>query len=404
MAIDKASLDSLRIDRGSADVRERKPFWIWAGVGAIVVIAFIVWLIARPSRAEVRVAPAKALRGQTQTTVLNATGYVTARREATVSSKFTGRVTDVYVDEGLRVAAGQVVARLDSAIPQRALQLAQAQAAAAASALNETKVRMEQAHIDLERAAHLQTQQIQSKADLDHARAEYNALQARLAAQQDQLSVAQRQVQLSAQDVEDAVIRAPFAGIVVSKNAQPGEMISPMSAGGGFTRTGICTIVDMDSLEIEVDVNEAYILRVTPNQKVEAVLDAYPDWRIPAHVITVIPTADRQKATVKVRIGFDLKDPRILPDMGVKVAFIDSDAVSAQTQTIVVPKAAVRHDGDQDIVFVVGSENHIERRAVKVAATEGDNAKLISGVNEGENVVVEGPADLKDGATVKVRS
>jgi HlyD family secretion protein len=402
MVIDKASLDSLRIQRDVGTTRERKPWWLAAGVAVIIVVALIIWLIARPARASVRVVPARAVHGQAQATVLNATGYVTARREATVSSKFTGRVTDVYVEEGMRVIPGQVLARLDAATPQHALRLAEAQQAAAASALNETRVRMEQARVDLERAGSLQTQQIQSKSDLDHARAEFNALQARLSAQNDQLSVAQRQVQLSGQDVEDAVIRAPFGGVVVSKNAQPGEMISPNSAGGGFTRTGICTIVDMDSLEIEVDVNEAYINRVSANQKVEAVLDAYPDWRIPAHVITVIPTADRQKATVKVRIAFDVKDPRILPDMGVKVAFIDSGTITAQAQTVIVPKSAVRRDGELDLVFVVTSENRVERRAVKVASTEGDDVKLMSGVAEGDNVVVEGPAELKDGDAVKI--
>ena len=174
------------------------------------------------------------------------------------------------------------------------------------------------------------------------------------------------------------------------------------SAGGGSTRTGICTIVDMDSLEIEVDVNEAYIHRVVPNQKVEAVLDAYPDWRIPAHVITVIPTADRQKATVKVRIAFDVKDPRILPDMGVKVAFIDRGNAPAQQRAVVVPKAAIRHDGDQDIVFVAKG-SRAERRAVKVADTEGDDVKLLSGVSEGERVIVEGPAELNDGQKVNVK-
>ena len=402
MAIDKASLDSLRIQREGGNTRERKPWWLAAGVVVILVVALIIWLIARPARANVRVMPARAVHGQAQATVLNATGYVTARRAATVSSKFTGRVTDVYVEEGMRVMPGQVLARLDAAVPQHALHLAQAQQAAAASALNETRVRMEQARVDLERAGTLQTQQIQSKSDLEHARADYNALQAHLVAQNDQLSVAQRQVQLSGQDVEDSVIRAPFGGIVVSKNAQPGEMISPNSAGGGFTRTGISTIVDMDSLEIEVDVNEAYINRVSANQKVEAVLDAYPDWRIPAHVITVIPTADRQKATVKVRIGFDLKDPRILPDMGVKVAFIDSGTITAQAQTVIVPKSAVRRDGEQDIVFVVSGDNRVERRAVKVASTEGDDVKLLSGVSDGERVVVEGPGELKDGDVVKI--
>lgn len=402
MAIDKVSLDSLRIERGAAESRERKPWLMVAGAAVVVVIGILIWLMARPARANVRVAPAHAVRGEAQATVLNATGYVTARRQATVSSKFTGRVLDVYVEEGMRVMPGQVLARLDASTPERALRLAQAEATAAASALEETRVRISQAQLDLQRASSLQKQQIQSNADLDRARADLNALQARLAAQQDQLAVSRRAVQVRQQDVEDAVIHAPFGGVVVSKNAQAGEMISPMSAGGGFTRTGIATIVDMDSLEIEVDVNEAYINRVSANQKVEAVLDAYPDWRIPSHVITVIPTADRQKATVKVRIAFDVKDPRILPDMGVKVAFIDSGAVSTAQKAIVVPKSAIRRDGEKDIVFVVTSGDRLERRAVKVASTEGDDVKLLSGVNEGEEVVVEGPAELKDGDRVRI--
>ena len=403
MPVNKASLESLRIDRGSDAAAQRRPLWLIAGAALLFIVAIVVWLVARPARAEVRVAPAKAIAGGTRATVLNATGYVTARRQATVSSKFTGKVLEVDIEEGMHVTAGQVLARLDAAVPQHALDLAVAQARAASSALQETRVRIDQARVDMQRATALSTQQIQSKAEYDKAKAEYDALQARLAAQQDQLGVAERQVQLSRQDVDDSVIRAPFAGVVVSKNAQPGEMISPISAGGGFTRTGICTIVDMDSLEIEVDVNEAYINRVKSGQAVEAVLDAYPDWRIPAHVITVIPTADRQKATVKVRIGFDVKDPRILPDMGVKVSFIDNGGdAAAQSQGVSVPKSAVRHDGDQDIVFVYG-EGKVERRAVKVGDSDDASAKLLSGVSDGEPVVVEGPEQLVDGQKVTIK-
>jgi RND family efflux transporter MFP subunit len=402
MSVDKTHLESLRIDRGDESRTQRKPLWTLAGIVIIGAIALVIWLVARPARAVVRVAPAQSVRAEGRSTVLNATGYVTARRQATVSSKFTGRVVEVNLEEGMRVEQGQVLARLDAAVPAAAFRLAQAEETASASALNETRVRIEEARLDMERASSLASQQISSKQDYDRAKAQYNALQARLAAQQDSLAVSRRQVQLRAQDVEDAVIRAPFSGIVVTKNAQPGEMISPISAGGGFTRTGIGTIVDMDSLEIEVDVNEAYINRVQKLMPVEAVLDAYPDWRIPAHVITVIPTADRQKATVKVRIGFDTKDPRILPDMGVKVGFIENTAPGSASQPIVtIPKTALRRDGEQDIVFVI-NDQHIERRAVKVAMTEGERVRLASGVNEGESVVIEGPADLKDGDNVKI--
>jgi len=184
-------------------------------------------------------------------------------------------------------------------------------------------------------------------------------------------------------------------------------MVSPVSAGGGFTRTGICTLVDMGSLEIEVDVNESYIRRVEPEQPVEATLDAYPDWRIPAHVITTIPAADRQKATVLVRIGFDALDPRVLPDMGVKVAFLESGGEQASTagSRVRVPRAALRRDGDRDVVFVV-TNGTVERRAVRLAAAgpaSGAQVELLAGLVGGERVVVEGPEDLADGDAVRVR-
>ena len=402
MSLDKANLDSLRIDRGRQEPSAAKQWWIVAGALLIALVAVGIWLAARPARGQVRVAPAVAIKTEGRATILNASGYVTARRAATVSSKFTAKVVEVLVEEGMRVQAGQVLARLDASIPNASLRLAQAEAAAAGSALEETRVRIEEARLDMERARSLASQQISSQSDLDRARAQYNALQARLVAQRDSLSVAQRAVALRSQDVEDAIIRAPFTGIVVSKNAQPGEMISPISAGGGFTRTGICTIVDMDSLEIEVDVSEAYITRVRSSQPVVATLDAYPDWQVPAHVITVIPTADRQKATVKVRIGFDVRDARILPDMGVKVAFVEDQPSTTGSMAVEVPKPALRRDGEQDVVFVIADER-AERRAVKVLSTDSDRVRLASGVSAGENVIIEGPAELKDGDAVRIK-
>ena len=401
--VDKAALEGLRIDRPANESRRGVPWWVIVPVVA-VVIAAVAWFMVRGERKEVRVAEAQAVAGATRGAVLNASGYVTARRRATVSAKVTGKVTEVFIEEGMRVKAGQELARLDASVASKGLALTQAEAAAARSALEETRVRIREAQLDYDRAARLTSSEISSKADLDRARAQLDAIRARLAAQTDQLATAQRQVELQRQNVEDNIIRAPFEGIVVSKDAQPGEMISPVSAGGGFTRTGICTIVDMDSLEIEVDVNEAYINRVSPNQQVEAVLDAYPDWKIPAHVITAVPTANREKATVKVRIAFDRKDPRILPDMGVKVSFITTESAgAAPAPQIEVPKTALRRDGEQDIVFVV-KDDKAERRAVKVDVAEGEKVRLASGVSAGESVVVEGPPELKDGDSVKVKS
>jgi len=399
--IDKVTLDGLRIARPAEERRRRLP-WIVAAAIALVVVAAAAMLLLRGRGKAVTVAPAHAVASQTRGAVLNASGYVTARRQATVSSKVTGKVVEVFVEEGLHVKAGQELARLDTSYVTRGLALSQAEANAARSALEETRVRIHEAQLDYDRAAHLASSEVGSRADVDRARAQLDANRARLAAQTDQLATAQRQVELQRQNVEDTIIRAPFDGVVVSKDAQPGEMISPVSAGGGFTRTGICTVVDMSSLEIEVDVNEAYINRVSPNQQVEAVLDAYPDWKIPAHVITAVPTADRQKATVKVRIAFDQKDTRILPDMGVKVSFITNEPAAASSTVVEIPKAAVRRDGEQDIVFVA-KDDKAERRAVKVLSAEGDNARLASGVAEGESVIVEAPADLRDGERVKIR-
>ena len=402
--VDKASLEGLRIDRSAEDSRRRGGTpWLVILAVALIAGAAVAFFLLRGPQKKVKVASATAIvAGQAPASVLNATGYVTARRQATVSSKVTGKIIEVYIEEGMRVKAGQELARLDASYVSKGLALSQAEATAAASALEETRVRIREAQLDHDRAARLAASEISSKADVDRARAQLDAAKARLNAQNDQLATARQQIALQRQNVEDTIIRAPFDGIVVSKDAQPGEMISPVSAGGGFTRTGICTIVDMESLEIEVDVNEAYIGRVSPNQRVEAVLDAYPEWRIPGHVITAVPTADRQKATVKVRIAFDQRDQRILPDMGVKVSFITSETAGVATASpgVQVPKAAVRRDGDRDVVFVVRDEK-AERRAVKVVSTEGDLVRLASGVTGGEQVVIEGP-ELQDGDKVEV--
>jgi HlyD family secretion protein len=398
--VDKVTLDGLRISRPEVEARSSKRWWVIVPV-LLVLAAGIAWAVTRSRAIEVRVAPARGVAaGSGGGAVLNASGYVTARRQATVSSKVTGKVIEILIEEGMQVKEGQVLARLDASFASRGVALARAEATAAASALEETRVRIREAQLDYDRAQRLAQSEIASKADADRARAQLDAARARLNAQSDQLATSRRQVELQNQNVEDLIIRAPFDGVVVSKDAQPGEMISPVSAGGGFTRTGIGTIVDMSSLEIEVDVNEAYINRVHPGQRVEAVLDAYPDWRIPAHVITAVPTADRQKATVKVRIALDQKDQRVLPDMGVKVSFITDEPAGATTTTMAeVPKTAVRRDGEQDIVFIV-KDGRAERRAVKVASAEGATARIASGVAEGEVVIVEGPPELKDGDKV----
>ncbi len=395
-------LDELKIDRSRA--RDPLP---WGKILLVILILAIVGWAAfafatRTGVPEVKtftVAEPATGSGGSQT-VLNASGYVTARRQATVSSKITGQVIEVNFDEGQTVQTGQVLARVDPSNIQTGLDHAKAQLSVAKTAVAETSTQYEQAKKDLKRTSDLFEHKIATQSELDKAQSDADALHARFERQQAEIIVAQREVATWQQQLDDTVIRAPFPGVIVSKSAQPGEIISPMSAGGGFTRTGIGTIVDMASLEIEVDVNENYINRVEAGQPVDAVLDAYQDWHIPCKVIAIIPTADRQKATVKVRIGFDKLDKRILPDMGVKVSFQQSADHPAQVSGLVIPKSALRKDGQQDIVFVV-ADNRLERRAIKTGGDRGDEVTVLSNLKGGEKVVVEGPEKLKDGDRVK---
>jgi len=334
----RALLDELKIDRGAAvEDPARRPIRWFALIAAVAGIAFIAWYVVLPKADPAAVAapvvatpvasapkPA-AIEGS----VLDATGYVVARRQATVSAKVTGKVVEVFIEEGMRVQEGQVLARLDASIPRAQLALSESQLASAKSSLEEMKVQIRQAELDLQRTEGLSARKLASQADLDRVQLTLEGLQARLERQEREVVVADRSSMVQRQLLDDMEIRAPFTGVVVAKAAQPGEMISPNSAGGGFTRTGICTIVDMESLEVEVDVNEAYINRVQPKQPVSVALNAYPDERIPAEVIAIIPTADRNKATVRVRIALLEKNPRVLPDMGVKVAFLEDHAAAS---------------------------------------------------------------------------
>jgi RND family efflux transporter MFP subunit len=407
MSSDKATLDGLRIDR-SADSEGGSRRWVWIAVIVLLLLfaagAFAWFRLPRP--AEVRTAEAHQKSGAAAGAVLNASGYVTARRQATVSSKITGKVLDVLVEEGMEIREGQVLAHLDNATLSRQLALSEAQLGSQKQALAETEVRLKEAELSRKRMRRLKDQGISTQADVDAADAAADSLKARLALGRQDVAVAEQQVSLARQYLDDTVIRAPFSGIAVSKDAQPGEMISPVSAGGGFTRTGICTLVDMKSLEIEVDVNESYIHRVKPGQKAIATLDAYPEWQIPSTVIMPVPTADRQKATVKVRLSFDQLDPRILPDMGVKVAFLDEpqagSAAAPAKPAVEIPRAAVRKDGDRDVVLVV-KDGKVERRAVGLGPAAGDAVTVLSGLASGEQVIIEGPADLKDGTEVAVK-
>lgn len=412
MTSEKPSLEGLRIDRSGAEGRGGPGWKLWLSLAVVLLaVAGGAWAWLRLPRAvEVRTATARAVStGAAAGAVLDASGYVTARRQATVSSKITGKVTEILVEEGMAVREGQVLARLDDVTARKQLALAEAQTASSERSLRETEVRLREARLNQKRMRDLREKGIATQAQADAADAEVDSLAARLEVQRQDVEVARRQVALHRQSLEDAVIRAPFSGVAISKDAQPGEMISPVSAGGGFTRTGICTLVDMSSLEIEVDVNESYINRVRDGQRAVAVLDAYPDWQIPAKVITTVPAADRQKATVKVRLAFDQLDPRILPDMGVKVSFLSGERPGAQEASgantrprVLIPRAAVRQGRGSEHVFVVRGDQ-VERRAIKTAPASGEEVAVVSGLSGGEQVVVEGPEQLADGFKVTIR-
>lgn len=398
----KPTLDDLRIRRDSG-----RETWLGgrlaaAGIAAIALLLLLLagWWLFRSRAIPVRTVAAKEAAGAARDrTVLNASGYVTARRQATVSSKVTGKVSEVLIEEGMKVKQGQILARLDDSNVKANLDVALAQWAAAKAKVEEVQAQLKQANLEYQRAGELAKQNVVSSSELDRAEADAKSLRAQLLLTERDVTVAERQVGLWRQQLDDTVIRAPFDGVVTTKDAQPGEMISPVSAGGGYTRTGIGTVVDMDSLEIEIDVNESYINRVQSGQPVVATLDAYPDWKIPCRVTAIVPTADRQKSTVKVRVGFEKLDPRILPEMSVKVAFREEGSGGTGGAVVVPREAICRRDG-QSVVFVV-HDGRVERRAVSMENAQSEDAALVLGVVPGERVVVQPASGLTDGARVK---
>jgi HlyD family secretion protein len=404
----KQDLAALRIDRAP---ERTGGIGRWVGWLVLLIVlgvgGYFGWQqLTKEQPIEVQTASVTERAAGTQAVALQASGYVTARRQATVSSKVTGKVVEVNVEEGMKVQEGQILARLDDTQPKAALALAEAQAQSARQNVQENSVRLAQAKTTLERQQKLLSAGFGTQADVDAAKLDVDATAARIGGLNEMVKVAERAIEVQKADLDNTIIRAPFTGIATTKNAQPGEMVSPVSAGGGFTRTGICTIVDMRSLEIDVDVNENYIGQVKDGQAVTAVLNAYPDWQIPAHVITVVPTADRQKATVMVRIGINSMDPKILPDMGIKVTFLrpSGESGAAVTRPVtLVPKAAVVKVDNDSFVFVVTGDA-VERRAVKITGTDGDRLEAVGNLRMGDKVVLSPPSVMKTGDKVTLKA
>jgi RND family efflux transporter MFP subunit len=413
----KPDLSSLRI----TDAKRSNPGagrrWLWI-IFAVIFIALVAAVASgyhnRKAEVEVTAArkPASGPAG-----VLNASGYITPRRRATIAAKITGRVTGVYFDEGTRLSENQLLATLDDSDTRRALDSAKADRDASQAAIADFQVQLRNAEIELHRTQELVKEGVQTQQALDAAVTSADSLRAKIELAKQQVLASEARIREQQQAVDNCTIRAPFAGIAVSKDAQVGEMVSPISAGGGFTRTGIATIVDLHSNEIEVDVSESYIAKVQANQPVKAVLDAYPDWEIPGKVRTVIPTADRQKATVKVRISFTAEDhvhlidpatqPRILPDMGVKVTFLEESDPSKKKEekspaVALVPQSAVRQENSSKFVYIVKNDT-LERRGVTVGAARGADVEIIAGLQPEQMVVVSGPETLRDGQSVQIK-
>jgi RND family efflux transporter MFP subunit len=408
-------INQLRIDRTAEVDDGSSRRWLLIGASIVLVIALGGggWaLLARPSGIAVEEAVAREVSNGSSgssggASMLDASGYVVARRQATVASKTIGRVTEVLIEEGQRVEQGQIVARLDDSNIRATVAQSRAQLAQAEANLEAARVAVADAKPIFRRNEEQINAGVISAQQFDNARAAYNAAESDFAVRARGVELARAGLAVALRSLDDTIVRAPFSGVVINKAAQAGEIVSPQSAGGGFTRTGIGTIVDMDSLEVEVDVSENFINRVNPGQPATIKLNAYPDWEIPAEVIAVIPTADRSKATVKVRVGFKEKDSRVLPDMGARVSFLTPNAPAeaqnaAPTVAVLVPSDAVQANGDTGTVFIINTNNTVERRVVRLGARTTDGQLVLSGLAGGARVVVGNLSALTDGAKIHV--
>jgi RND family efflux transporter MFP subunit len=406
----KQLLHELRIERGQreqyTESNPRRTGWIIGGLVALLLLAGAgaagyYFFLRKPAFEVEQVTAVAPSSDPGATAILQATGYVTARRSATVSAQITGTLTQVLIEEGEHVKQGQVLARLDDTQYRAGLLQAEASLASAQAALAQIQAQLGQAKRDLVRNEDLVDRHLVADQVVEQSRTQVDMLTGQVATQLKQIEVAKANVKSAQVLIDYTTVHAPFSGVVTYKGAQVGEIVSPM-ATGGYTRTGVGTIVDMDSLEIEVDVNEAYINRVQPNQPATATLDAYPDWSIPAHVIAIIPTADRSKATVKVRVAFDQKDARILPDMGVRVSFQSKQSAGEPPpKGVLVPASSIVQRDGKSVVFVVDGDS-VHAQTVSAGQSFGD-LKLVQEVAAGAHLVRTPPEQMGNGARITAK-
>lgn len=392
MSSDKPDLSSLRIPRteeprvGRGGAGRFVP-WLFV-VPAVLVAALWSWLA--PRAVPVRAALASATGGgSVGGSGITANGYVVARTRASVSARIVGRLEYLRVSEGSRVRRGEILARIESGDYEAALNAARASVA-------QFEAQLRQARREVERAGALGQQQLVPVSQVEDAQTAVEVTSAQLAS-------ARAQAKLAEVNLENTRVRAPFDGTVLRKDAEVGEIVAPSSAGGGLTRTAIVTMANLATLEVEVDVNEAYIAQIRNGQRCRITLDAYPDTSFAGRVRQVVPTADRQKATVQVKVSILDRDARILPEMGAKVVFVPAgqEKLAAAPRRVIVPADAVVQGPGSARVWVIAG-GRVAVREVDAGPAHDDHLEIRRGLNGGESVVLQPPANLKDGARVRL--
>jgi len=387
---DKSSLlDSLKIERAPVRRKGPSPF-LYGGVAAVLILAGAAgWYFWPDSGIPVHVITVSAEGSGGSGASLDASGYVVARRKATLSAKISGKIAELHFEEGQKVQSGDIIARLDDSNDQASL-------AQARAVLSQAKAAFENAERYYTRYQALKAQNAISTDLVENQRILYDTART-------QYGVAQAQVNSAESALRDTVVRAPFAGVVTVRVAQIGEVVAPTASGGGDTRTGILTIVDMDSLEVQVDVSENYIERVQVGGAAVIHLDAFPDWDIPGSVIAIIPTADQAKGTVAVRVAIKSKDARILPNMAARVGFMtapEKGAVQAVSR-VSVPVSAVIANGKTGSVFLI-NDGKAEKREVALGLKTAQTITVLSGISAGDRLAGDNLDKLHDGDKVKV--
>jgi RND family efflux transporter MFP subunit len=406
-----SKLDELRIDRGNALSRTRDRSFHWGIIIGIVLLAGGIgaWTFGfgtdgQPVHAATaKLASANGVSTSGSGSLLDASGYVVARRQASVSAKAIYKVVAVPVEEGQHVSEGQILAKLDDTNTNAALSQARASVKHAEAVLVAAKVAAADALPIFNRNERQLAAGLISSETFETAKANYDAAHAAVDVAQQNLATAQAGLEVAQRFEDDTTIRAPFAGVVTNVSAQPGQLVSTQFASGG----GIATVVDMNSLEVQVDVSEGFINRVTPGQPAVITLNAYQDWHIPAEVIAIIPTADQAKATVKVRVAFKEKDDRVLPQMGASVSFfVDDKKAGAATASVglgvIIPIEAVQISGDSGTVFVI-NKNTVQRRTVKLGAQTTGGQTILSGLQSGDRVALGDLNKLAEGAKIYIK-